>query len=401
MLARLRREFIAHWRGATPSPSAEAAAPSARQQVTEPSVEIAPGDEPETSATSGRAMPLNSEAERAQYAKNVFNVGARPNNFSINLGVAPCNHSCLFCPQSVQKPKRAGWLDLDLLRKVLSEMPENDMNLNISSYSETLAAPNLVPAVRLMKEIRPKLYIVMATNGSLFREQVIDDLIEAGLDHYSFSFDAPTRETYKRMMQVDHFDRAWQNLDRLVAMRNAKGSPMKVTSHIMGFEEFRADFTKFRRHWDPKLDSVVFRPVGNWGGGNWGLEKQFEKAGFTPIHKAPAMRHPCNSIFISFKLGWDGRYTPCVASVPDSSPEEENHDAPYLGDAREITFWQAWDNLAAMRQAHLHGDWDKFACCSKCNVWSLWSNMWKPVDGPNGEKFDVPGVDYKDKAALI
>src|SRR5690242_7459998 len=140
-----------------------------------------------------RPTALEADGETSRkiaYAKGVLWNGAQPTDFSIGLGAAPCNHTCLFCPQSVEKPGRAVWLDQGLLRKVLEELPQEKLRLNISSYSETVAAPNLLPAVRLMKEVRPKLPVIMASNGTIFREEVIEGLIDAGLDHYSYSFDA-------------------------------------------------------------------------------------------------------------------------------------------------------------------------------------------------------------------
>ncbi len=82
--------------------------------------------------------PAEAAARRAT-ARQIFANGSLPTNFSINLGAAPCNHSCLFCPQSIKKPKKAAWLDLDLLGKVIGEMPHQGVLINLSSYSEKLS----------------------------------------------------------------------------------------------------------------------------------------------------------------------------------------------------------------------------------------------------------------------
>ena len=245
----------------------------------------------ESASVQEQELPPEAASRRSS-ARVIFGNGRLPTDFSINLGAAPCNHACLFCPQSIKKPRKAAWLDVDLLRKVLSEMPEQGIILNLSAYTETLAAPNLVPAVRLMKEVRPKLTIVMATNGSLFREQVITDLITAGLDWYQYSFDAPDRESYQRMMQVDHFDRVWNNLERIVELRNKLGSRMKVTTHILGFEEFREKFETFRAHWEDKVDQVIWRRVGNLGRRDLGPRSQSRQGGLSHSGNAdPGQAH--------------------------------------------------------------------------------------------------------------
>lgn len=338
------------------------------------------------------AAPLSLEEQKISAARMYLRTGAVPCNFSINLGYAPCNHTCLFCPQSVVKPDKAVWLDLDLLRKVLEEMPEEGVYLHVSSYSETLTAPNLIPAIGLMKKLRPKLPIIMASNGSLWREDVVSLLIDLGLDWYSYSFDAPNREGYAKLMQKDDFDAVGRNLERLIDLRNSKGSVMKITTHIMAFKEFEADFEIFKQHWLHRLDGINFRKISNWGSDDYGLEQQLTEAGYNRIHSAPAQRFPCTSIFSHFKLSVEGDYYPCVAAVPGPGI----HKVKSLGNARDISWWEAWDRLGEMRQAHLEGRWDDCACCGNCDIWGVsYNDIWFRETGPDGRThFTVKGVDY-------
>lgn len=336
--------------------------------------------------------PDDLTARKISYGKSVLNNGPLPTNFSVNLGAAPCNHTCLFCPQSVEKPAKAEWLDLELLRKVLLEMPEENILLNLSSYSETITAPNLVPAVRLMKALRPKLPVAMATNGTIYREQVVEDLVDAGLDHYSYSFDGATKEQYRTLMQVDHFERAWENLERVVAIKRKKNSPMKITTHIMHFKGVEEAYEKFKAYWEDKLDAVVLRRVGNWGSDRLGLMKHLAGQGFVSAHETPAKRTPCPSIFMHFKLQYDGDYYPCVAAIPAYN----EHQVPALGNARTMTWAEAWHKLGEMRRAHLEGRWDDYACCRSCNIWSMWDDMWFQDQGADGKPgpFHLIDIDH-------
>lgn len=330
---------------------------------------------------------------KIEYSQRVLYRGQMPTDFSMTLGAAPCNHACLFCPQSVEKPDRGYWLDLDILSKVLSELPREGVRLNISSYTETLASPNLVPAVRLMKRIRPKLPVIMATNGTLFPEDKIIELIDLGLDYYSYSFDAATPQDYHVLMQKDDFKRVWENLERLVELRNQKKSPMRISTHIMHFKGVEEDFERFKSYWEKKVDTVVLRRVGNWGSDDLGLMKRLAVNGFVPAHQTPAERFPCTSIFMSFKLQYTGEYYPCVAAVPAYN----KHEVPPLGSAKDITWDEAWERLGAMRRAHLESRWDDYACCRTCNIWSMWDNMWFQDVRLDGTKtpFYLKGVGYK------
>ncbi len=337
-------------------------------------------------------LQVDKDPEKIDTAKRILSNGTLPSAFSIGLGAAPCNHSCLFCPQSVEKPKKAQWLDLQLLEKVLKEMPEQGLSIGLSSYSETLAAPNLVPAVKLIKKIRPNLPIIMATNGSLFRTKVIEELIDAGLDWYSYSFDAASREDYAALIQKDDFQVVWDNLEELLAIRAAKSSSMKITSHIMAFKGKEADFEKFNDYWGPKLDGINFRPVANWGSSEVGLSKNLAEAGFEGIHKAPEKRYPCMSIFQHFKLQFDGLYYPCIAAIPAYSKELIES----LGDARDVAWEEAWERLGVMRRMHLEGRWGEFPSCQNCDVWGVsYSNVWEEKVTSDGRTvFSIEGVDY-------
>lgn len=348
------------------------------------------GDSSSVKIKSPESHPDTNE-NKIHYAKAVFTNGALPSNFSVTVGVAPCNYSCRFCPQSVSKPKKATWLDMALLRKCLSEMPEEGILLNISSYSETIAAPNLVRTVQLMKEVRPKLAVAMASNGSLFREKVVEGLIDAGLDTYQYSFDAPTRESYKELIQVDNYEKAKRNLEQIIELRNKRNSPMKINTHIMNFKGREREFEEFRTYWQDKVDAVLLRPVGNWGGADeLGLTKKLEKLGYVSAHETPAIRYPCNSIFMHFQLQPDGYYMPCLGTTPDY----ESNLKYSLGHVSDTTWTVAWQRLSEMRQAHLHGEWDKYEACRKCNIWSMWNDAWPRRDSEGSTTFQLDGVEH-------
>ncbi|MBI5740644.1 MAG: radical SAM protein [Nitrospirae bacterium] len=321
----------------------------------------------------------DEDVKKISLQKAYLQRGVFPAQFSVVLGSAPCNHSCLFCPQSVVKPGKAQWLDMKVLEKSLNEMPEENISLNMSSYSETMQCPVLFPAIEMMKRIRPNLPIVMATNGSQMTVRKVEKLIELGLDKLSFSFDAADRESYKQLMQKDDFEQVERNLEMICRVRNEHKSNMQILTHIMGFENQRELYETFKQRWDGIVDVVSFRSVGNWGDEGLGLKKRLEESGFVAIYKKPERRFPCTSVFMHFKLAPDGHYYPCVAYVPQDNYAELQLLS--LGDARETTFNEAWDRLEVMRQKHVEGKWDECPYCAKCDVWGLWEDMWFERNG--------------------
>lgn len=332
---------------------------------------------------------IEKEAEETDRAakqlilqKALLPEGIFPVQFSINLGAAPCIHSCLFCPQSVKKPEKQ-WIDPTILEKVLYEMPEEGIMLNVSSYSETMSAPNVFSSLEIMKRIRPKLPIVLASSGVSITEEQVHKLIDVGLDYFQFSFDAADRESYAILMQSDHYDKAVEKLKMVVRIRNERNSSMKINTHIMAFENQVNKFEEFKKEWEDKVDNIQFRPVGNWGDETIELRSTLEANGFKGIYQEPEKRYPCTSIFMHFKLAVDGCYYPCVAYIPGN---EDDHKDYMVGDAREVTFKEAWDKLEWHRKNHLDGKWNNCFHCQGCDIWGLWDNMF--YEDKNG-KFSV------------
>ena len=207
----------------------------------------------------------------------------------------------------------------------------------------------------------------------------LGELFALGLDHYQYSL-MPQQRSYERLVQADHFNKVDENFKRIIKLRDELSAKTKITSHIMKFKETEEFFKEFKEEREKYLnkelgDEIHLRKVGNWGGETWGLDKNLNNAGFTyEEDRIPEKRYPCTSIFMHFKLNFDGRYAPCVTAVPDSSPSEELHKVKYIGDAREITWTEAWQKMHAMREIHLRGDWDSIEACKSCNIWSLWDN---------------------------
>jgi hypothetical protein len=84
--------------------------------------------EPGTQRETGNAKLLGRLVWSAASAQKLrtFTAGDRKSRRAYVLpDASELPPSCRFCPQSVHKPKKAVFLDLDLSRKVAGEMPES------------------------------------------------------------------------------------------------------------------------------------------------------------------------------------------------------------------------------------------------------------------------------------
>ena len=318
---------------------------------------------------------------RQETASACLPTGEQVSALLVALGSAPCNHNCIFCYQSIEKPKTATWLDVNLLRHVVQQFPATPVNVHMSANTETFFAPNLVDSVRMIKEERPDCPIILSTNGSRFRPHIMEELIDLKLNTLSYSFDGATREDYKLVVGNDSFDLVWENLEKIVQMRDRKGSNMEIHTHIMGFKGMEASFERFRKQWEGKNVYVHFRRVCNWGGSERGMavEKQLAEAGLFP-HQPTDNRYPCGSLFAQIKLGHTGDYWLCSSAISDY----DDHGVPNLGHASEVPLQEVWQKMSQYRCAHLRGEWDSMPYCVHCTTWSMWYDYWER--DPNAEE---------------
>ena len=88
-------------------------------------------------------------------------------------------------------------MDMDLYRKIVDEAKEFIFDINLNHRGESLLHPEIVEAIKYAKQ--NKMFTRLHTNASLLTEDLAENIIAAGLDRISFSFDGYTKETYEKM----------------------------------------------------------------------------------------------------------------------------------------------------------------------------------------------------------
>ncbi len=131
-----------------------------------------------------------------------------------------CNLDCAFCDTTYRKAKRHGELSLERYRRLVVEAAELEVaRCYILGGGEPLVARSV--SLELMRGLKShEIQGILGTNGTLFSDRVVSELVDIGWDEIHFSLDGATETVH------DH-------------LRGRKGVFRKVTETMRRFDELK------------------------------------------------------------------------------------------------------------------------------------------------------------------
>ncbi len=278
-----------------------------------------------------------------------------------------CNHRCCTCGYGAMRrgrkadgsPQR-GYMDMDLFRKIVSELPRGFRRAYLQKTGESLLHPQIVEMMRHLKEMRPEYDRAMHTNASVLTPELARAMLE-NLTFVSLSIFAFDREAYRRAHGADHFERVMANIAMFHDAWDRMESPPKVyfdvvrnvhNAQLRDEEIFGVLQERF-----PRFNVGIHFPFNFQG-----IVEEYDNRIFSAIDPArmPTCIHPWDMMAIL----WDGVVGYCVGDPLEKAA---------LGDLRRQTVMEAWNgpgyrefrrlaaakDFAALRKRHIH--------CGSCN----------------------------------
>lgn len=215
-----------------------------------------------------------------------------------------CNYRCVMCPNKDLTRTDKGYMDMGLYKKIVDEASPFVFDINLAHRGESLLHPQIIEAIAYAK--KKGMFTRLHTNGSLLSEALSQEIVRAGLDRLSFSFDGYDKETYERIREGGNFDKTIANIVRFLEIKKEARSKKPVTAiEVIGFDEpdkqasqeaknaFKSRFENL------PLDSFVMKELHNWAGK---IDKGRRGKKYT------ACPFPWNALIIY----WDGSVLPCT-----------------------------------------------------------------------------------------
>lgn len=277
-----------------------------------------------------------------------------------------CNFRCQFCPtghRDLVKGSRykRSVMSLGLFEKLIHDLeafPQPLKVMRMNKIGEPLLNKNLPAMIAMAKQSLRVRHVDLATNGALFSQQLLAQLIEAGLDRLNISLEGVSREQYLQHAKVDiDFDAMVEIIRWLYGQRGN----CEVTIKIPGNYLTAADRQKFYDLFGDYCDRIFVEELSPiWPG--FDVE---QRAGVKIQKREGQYRQPllekavCTYIFYAMAVNADGTISACC---PDWDQKL------VVGDLNKESLRDIWNSSALLKLQlqHLQGNRRENPVCRGC-----------------------------------
>jgi radical SAM protein with 4Fe4S-binding SPASM domain len=304
-----------------------------------------------------------------------------------------CNLRCPMCPQAIDAVKGdTGYIDVDLYKKIVDEAKDFVLEINLFFRGEPLLHKQMSEILRYGRDRGVRLHV--NTNATILREAQARMLIEDGASKVTISFDGPDKEQYEKMRKGAKYERTLENVRaflRLVAdyRRNGWPTPYTVMQVILPYDP-QSPGPDVPDHMKALFEGL---PVDEWDP-LWphGWAGVMQENGVVQAQPYGENYHPCNWLWKSLAIYWDGRVASCCA---DFSGDQ------VIGNVKTQSLRDIWNGpgMVGLRTLQVEGRHKDAPLCSGCDaLWQKDSPAWgafsaverriRPVDLPVGKRED-------------
>ncbi len=139
-----------------------------------------------------------------------------------------CNLDCKMCSRKNWIDERIGHMTMALFHRIMTQIRDMDSieTVFFGGIGEPLFHPDIIEMITAVKALGKRAELI--TNGTLLSEQMIDNIIDAGLDQIWVSVDGIDVAMYEDIRKGTDYDTVIGGLERLRDRRIAKQSRMDL-----------------------------------------------------------------------------------------------------------------------------------------------------------------------------
>lgn len=281
-----------------------------------------------------------------EYAKNQH-VSDYPLHVDIELA-SVCNLQCPMCytisPEFKEKVN-AKLMDYQLFTKIVDECAAGSVySIRLSFRGESFLHKQIVDCVRYAKGKGIK-EVSTLTNGLRLDEEMFREMMEAGIDWITISFDG-LRETYEQIRRPAKYDRAVEKIANYAKIKKEAGRVkpvIKIQSILPAIEQ------------DPQAFYDVFAPIVDMVSANPLIDFMQSK------RDMPKMDNfSCPQIYQRLVVGADGLCMMCA---------NDEEGRIIVGDAGRQNIHEIWHGAEMARVREIHrrcAGVNELSACAEC-----------------------------------
>ncbi len=270
-----------------------------------------------------------------------------------------CNLRCKMCPQGQKGVHfEKGFMDVTLFRKLIRQAALFQADVNLFIGGESLLHPKIVEMIAYCRDqqVPSRLY----TNATLLSDDKSKEIILAGLDHITFSFDGVDKALYEEYRNGAVYEKALDCIQGfLKKKRDLRLATPKVVIQCLelGNESgLRSSRKEFEGLFDSGMvDRFTYIQPHRFAG----VYKN------VPVKGSRKKYSPCAFLWYSMSITWDGSVVPCCIDVFKKHP---------IGNAGEHSLETLWhsDSMIKLRTLMNEERYSEVELCRECDI--LWKS---------------------------
>ena len=190
------------------------------------------------------------------------------------------------------------------------------------------------------------------SNGMLLGPDLVQPILNSGVDLVVFGVDGISRETYENIRVGGKRDQVYANIERFLSQRLKMSSGPKVMVQFIEMDENSHEFGAFKDYWLDRGAIVKARRKLSWGGSI-----------NSPLEVPPDQRIPCPWAFNLMHVTWNGTVARCPGDI---------EGAEAVGSVWDEPLDLLWRHLGEYRKHHLNRRFEKLPrTCANCKDWMV------------------------------
>jgi organic radical activating enzyme len=179
-----------------------------------------------------------------------------------------CNLRCPMCPVPFSKEnmdgRGASVMKLDTYREIIRQISDRPRTIGLTIMGEPLINKRIVEFVKIGKAAGHTM--ALTTNATLLTETLSSELLSAGLDSLTVSFDGAEKETYERIRIGAEYEAVITNVKQYVELRNRINPRSQIHLHCIVSDLTRNQQDGFKAMWTGLADHITFLTLDDWNG---------------------------------------------------------------------------------------------------------------------------------------